>query len=122
DAAKFAELWPCDVHFVGKEIYRCHTVIWPAMLMALGLPLPDKVFAHGWWTVDGKKMSKSIGNVVAPIEMAREFGVDGFRYFLLREMPFGVDGDFSRRGMITRYNTELANDFGNLLSRTLTLI
>jgi methionyl-tRNA synthetase len=122
DEAKMKDLWPADVHFVGKEIYRFHTVIWPAMLMALGLPLPKKVFAHGWWTVEGQKMSKSVGNVVDPIEVGKEFGVDGFRYFILREMPFGVDGDFSRKGMITRYNTELANDFGNLLSRTLTLI
>jgi len=92
---RFEDIWPADVHIVGKEIFRFHTVIWPAMLMALQLPLPAKVFAHGWWTVEGRKMSKSIGNVVDPHQMSEEYGVDAFRYFLLREVPFGGDGDFS---------------------------
>ena len=111
------DLWPADVHIVGKEIYRFHAVIWPAMLMAAGLPLPKKVFAHGWWTVDGKKMSKSLGNFVDPYEITQEYGVDAFRYFLLREMPFGNDGDFSKAALCKRYNAELANDLGNLVAR-----
>lgn len=116
------QVWPCDIHFVGKEIFRFHSVIWPAMLMALGLPLPRKVFAHGWWTSEGEKMSKSRGNVVDPIAMVEEFGVDSFRYFLLREMPFGADGDFSRSAFIARYNSDLANDLGNLFSRCLNIL
>jgi methionyl-tRNA synthetase len=115
-------VWPADVHLVGKEIYRFHTVIWPAMLMALGLPLPVKVFAHGWWTVDGTKMSKSLGNVVDPHQMIAEYGVDAFRYFLLREVPFGSDGDFSEKSLLGRYNAELANNLGNLLQRTTTIL
>lgn len=118
----FAQRWPADVHLVGKEIFRFHTVIWPAMLKALGLPLPKKVFAHGWWTVDGTKMSKSLGNVVDPEKMAAEYGVDAFRYFLLREVPFGSDGDFSEKALLGRYNTELANNIGNLLQRTTTIL
>ncbi|MBI4217481.1 MAG: methionine--tRNA ligase [Elusimicrobia bacterium] len=114
--------WPCDVHLVGKEILRFHAVIWPAMLMALEIPLPKKVFAHGWWTVEGEKMSKSRGNVVDPVAVANEFGVDSFRYFLLREIPFGTDGDFSRKSLLARYNADLANNLGNLFARTLTLI
>ena len=117
-----AEAWPADVHLVGKEIFRFHTVIWPAMLMALEKPLPTKVFAHGWWTVDGTKMSKSLGNVVDPTKMSEEYGVDAFRYFLFREVPFGADGDFSEKSLLTRYNAELANNLGNLLQRTLTLM
>jgi methionyl-tRNA synthetase len=111
------DLWPADVHIVGKEIFRFHAVIWPAMLMAAGLPLPKKVFAHGWWTVEGQKMSKSLGNFVDPYEITQEFGVDAFRYFLLREMPFGNDGDFSKAALCKRYNAELANDLGNLVAR-----
>jgi methionyl-tRNA synthetase len=111
------EYWPADVHIVGKEIYRFHSVTWPAMLMALGLPLPRSVFAHGWWTVEGQKMSKSLGNFVDPRDITREFGVDAFRYFLLREMPFGNDGNFSLESFRKRYNAELANDLGNLVSR-----
>ncbi len=118
----FNDLWPADVHLVGKEIFRFHTVIWPAMLMALGVPLPKKVFAHGWWTVDGTKMSKSLGNVVDPVKMSEEYGVDAFRYFLLREVPFGADGDFSEKSLFMRYNAELANNLGNLLQRTTTLL
>ncbi|MBV9080870.1 MAG: methionine--tRNA ligase [Elusimicrobia bacterium] len=122
DARAFADRWPADVHLVGKEIYRFHTVTWPAMLMALGLPLPKKVFAHGWWTVEGTKMSKSLGNVVDPHKMVAEYGVDAYRYFLLREVPFGSDGDFSEKALLNRYNTELANNLGNLLQRTTTLL
>jgi methionyl-tRNA synthetase len=122
DDARFAEYWPADIHFVGKEIFRFHTVIWPAMLMALGVTLPAKVFAHGWWTVEGDKMSKSKGNVVDPVDVVQEYSVDSFRYFILREIPFGADGDFSKAGMKARYNAELANNIGNLFSRTLTLI
>jgi len=119
---RFDEVWPADIHLVGKEIFRFHTVIWPAMLMALGLPLPRRVFAHGWWTVDGAKMSKSVGNVVDPAKMCAEYGVDAFRYFLLREVPFGADGDFSEKSLLGRYNSELANNLGNLLQRTCTLL
>ncbi len=118
----FTEKWPADVHLVGKEIFRFHTVIWPAMLMALEIPLPKKVFAHGWWTVDGTKMSKSLGNVVDPNKMVANHGADAFRYFLFREVPFGSDGDFSEKNFVTRFNAELANNLGNLLQRTTTLI
>lgn len=120
--ALFKEFWPADVHLVGKEIYRFHAVIWPVMLMALGLPLPKRVFAHGWWTVEGEKMSKSLGNVVDPHAVVETYGVDAFRYFLLREVPFGSDGDFSLKALLGRYNSELANALGNLLNRVLTLV
>ena len=120
-AAAAGDLWPADVHIVGKEIYRFHAVIWPAMLMAANLPLPKKIFAHGWWTVDGKKMSKSAGNFLDPYEITREFGVDALRYFLMREMPFGNDGDFSKAALKKRYNAELANDLGNLVSRVVNM-
>jgi methionyl-tRNA synthetase len=119
---KFEELWPAEIHLVGKEIYRFHAVIWPAMLMALGLPLPRSIFAHGWWTVEGEKMSKSKGNFVDPRDITREFGVDALRYFLFREMPFGNDGDFSRESLKKRYNSELANDLGNLVSRVTQMV
>ena len=114
--------WPADVHLVGKDILTTHAVYWSTMLMALNLPLPETIFAHGWWTVDGEKMSKSRGNVVDPYKMSEVYGVDAFRYFLLREVPFGQDGDFSLTAMLTRINSDLANGLGNLLSRTLTLI
>ena len=122
DTGAFPDLWPADVQFVGKEIYRFHTVIWPAMLMALGIEPPKSVFAHGWWTAEGQKMSKSKGNFVDPREITREYGVDAFRYFLFREMPFGNDGDFSAEAMKRRYNSELANDLGNLVSRLTNMV
>ncbi len=122
DKVKFKKFWPADVHLVGKEIFKFHTIIWPAMLMALEIPLPKKVFGHGWWTVEGEKMSKSRGNVVDPVEVSDEFGVDPFRYFLMKEVPFGQDGDFSKKALIRRYNADLANNLGNLLSRSLTMV
>jgi len=122
DEARLGEIWPADIHLVGKDILRFHAVYWPAFLMSAGIPLPKKVFAHGWWTVDGEKMSKSLGNVVDPYKIVDEFGADAFRYFLLREIPFGQDGDFSRDALIRRINGELANGLGNLVSRTLGMI
>jgi methionyl-tRNA synthetase len=114
--------WPADHHLVGKDILTTHSVYWSTMLMALGLPLPRNIFAHGWWTKDGKKMSKSLGNVIDPNAVVETYGADAFRYFVLREVPFGLDGDYSTETFITRFNTELANDLGNLLSRVLTMI
>jgi methionyl-tRNA synthetase len=114
--------WPADVHFVGKDIARFHAVYWPAFLMAAGLPTPRRVYAHGWWTVEGQKMSKSLGNAIDPLLLIEEFGLDPLRYFLLREVPFGADGDFSRKALIGRLNGELADGLGNLAQRTLALI
>ena len=114
--------WPASVHLVGKDILTTHAVYWSTMLMGLNLPLPETIFAHGWWTVDGEKMSKSRGNVVDPNRMVDEFGADAFRYFLFREVPFGQDGDFSQSAMIAGINSDLANGIGNLLSRTLTMV
>ncbi len=121
-AAREKFWWPADHHLVGKDILTTHSVYWSTMLMGLGLPLPGNIFAHGWWTQDGKKMSKSLGNVIDPHEVVDAYGADAFRYFVLREVPFGLDGDFSKETFVTRFNTELANDLGNLLSRVLTMI
>ena len=118
DLEKF---WPADVHFVGKEIVRFHSIIWPAMLMSLNLPLPKKVYGHGWLLLDGGKMSKSKGNVVDPYLLAQRFGVDALRFFLLRSFPFGSDGNFSNELLISTINTDLANDLGNLVSRTVAM-
>ena len=122
DPEKFHKFWPADLHLVGKEIVRFHTIIWPIILMALDLPLPKKVYGHGWLVVDGDKMSKSKGNVVDPIGLIDEFGADAIRYFLLREINLGQDGNFSRDALIQRINSDLANDLGNLLHRTLSMI
>ncbi|RMH51563.1 MAG: methionine--tRNA ligase [Zetaproteobacteria bacterium] len=114
--------WPASVHLIGKDILRFHAVYWPAMLMAAELPLPERIFAHGWWTVDGEKMSKSKGNALAPEKMLDRADADVLRYFLLREVPFGQDGDFSFAALTRRYNSELANDLGNMLNRSLSML
>jgi len=118
----YKRFWPADLHMVGKDILRFHAVYWPAFLMAAGLPLPRRVFAHGWWTNEGQKISKSLGNVIDPYELIATYGLDQTRYFLLREVPFGNDGDFSRSAMIRRINSELANGIGNLAQRSLSMI
>src|SRR6185436_18098962 len=122
DAERFANVWPADVHLIGKEIVRQHAIYWPAFLMAADLPLPRRVVSHGWWLMDGAKMSKSKGNVVRPRDYIALFGLDALRYFVFREMVFGQDADFTDEAILTRYNADLANDFGNLVSRTTTLI
>lgn len=122
EATLYRKFWPASLHMVGKDIIRFHTVFWPAFLMAAELPLPERVFAHGWWTIEGEKMSKSLGNAIAPGALVEEFGLDQTRYFLMREVPFGNDGNFSRQGMINRVNSELSNNIGNLAQRTLSII
>lgn len=121
DPEKFRKFWPADVHLVGKEIVRFHTIIWPIMLMSLGIDLPKKVYGHGWLIVDGEKMSKSKGNVIDPIPLLREFGSDAIRYYLLNDIQLGQDGNFSRDRLISRINSDLSNDLGNLLYRTLSM-
>lgn len=120
-AAKWT-FWPAALHMVGKDIVRFHTIYWPAFLLAAGLPAPKRVFAHGWWTNEGQKISKSLGNVIDPLALIEEFGLDPVRYFLLREVPFGQDGDFQRKALVGRLNGELADALGNLANRTLSLI
>ena len=119
---QYRAFWPADLHMVGKDIVRFHTVYWPAFLKAAGLEPPKRVFAHGWWTVEGQKMSKSLGNFIPPQQLVDQYGVDAVRYFVLRELPFGSDGDFSRRAIVSRINGDLANGLGNLAQRVLTLI
>jgi len=122
DPGKFKKYWPADAQVIGKDILRMHAVNWPIMLHAAGLELPKTIFAHGWWKLGGDKMSKSRGNVVNPIDMVDRFGVDAYRYFLLREVQFGADGSFSEEAMIARINSDLANNMGNLLHRTLSMV
>jgi methionyl-tRNA synthetase len=122
DADEYARFWPADVHLIGKDIVRFHTVYWPAFLMSANLPLPRQVFGHGFLLARGEKMSKSLGNVVDPMELAERFGVDQLRYFLLREISFGQDGSYSQEAIVNRANSELANSFGNLAQRSLSMI
>ena len=118
----FQTFWPASVHMVGKDILRFHAVYWPALLMSAGIDPPKRIFAHGWWTVEGHKMSKSLGNFISPQEIVEKYGLDQTRYFMMRELPFGNDGNFSHTAMVNRINSDLANDFGNLAQRVLSMI
>ena len=122
DAPGYHRFWPADIHMVGKDILRFHAIYWPAFLMAADLDPPRRVFAHGWWTNEGEKISKSLGNVINPLDLIESYGLDQVRYFLMREVPFGNDGDFSRTAIINRMNSDLANDLGNLCQRVLSFI
>ena len=122
DENKMEKFWPADAHIVGKDILRFHAIFWPAFLLSANLKLPHKIFAHGWWTINGEKMSKSLGNVIDPLYLTEKYGIDQIRYFLLREIPFGEDGNFSEQSLINRLNSDLTNDLGNLVQRVLSMI
>ncbi len=122
EGSKFQKFWPASLHLVGKDILRFHAVYWPAFLMAAGLPLPKRLFAHGWWTKDGEKISKSLGNVIDPVELVEKYGVDQTRFFLMSDGTFGNDCDFSHHSMVMKVNANLANELGNLCQRTLSMV
>jgi len=122
DEEKFKKWWPADIHVIGKEINRFHSLLWPSMLLSVGLPLPKMVAVHGWVNSNGQKMSKTLGNVVDPFELISDYGLDAVRYFFLREIPFNRDGDFSRERFKAKYNADLANELGNLLTRVSNMI